>query len=107
MVIAIVSNAWDDSIDDTKEVFWQSRVDILFQYRFFKNIIGKKSCFGFLFRMIDSASVFSTKKEDSKICFCHLLLKLVLDFVWFLLGLITLGLGWPEKIRQNILSAGM
>lgn len=104
VVIAIVSNAWDDSIEDTKEVFWQSRVDVLFQYRFFKSVVGKKSWFGSLFRIIDSFDIFANYNEMPT---WKVLLSCILYFVWFILGLVTFGLFWPLSLRRKILSAGM
>ena len=38
VVIAIVSDAWGDSKEPSRKVFWKSRVEFLFQYRFLQNI---------------------------------------------------------------------
>lgn len=104
VVIAIVSNAWDDSIDETREVFWRSRVEVLFQYRFFKNILGKKSCIGTLFNFIDSFALWSSSENMS---FGRLLFSVVVDLIWTIFGLGSFGIFWPQNLRRQILSAGM
>ncbi len=105
VVIAIVSNAWDDSVDDTREVFWKSRVEVLFQYRVFKNVIGTDSFFlGPLFKQIDKVGICSI---SGKMSFWKLLISVTINVFWFVLGLFTFGLLWPKKLRYRILHAGM
>ena len=87
-------------------MFWESRVEVLFQYRFFKKIIGKKSCFASLFNCIDGTRISSAQK-DHTISLGKMLLNLLLNVFWLSFGLVTFGLGWPEAVRNQILSAGM
>lgn len=89
-------------------MFWESRVEVLFQYRFFKKVIGKKSCFAFLFNCIDGTRtpLLSSQKDDT-IALWKMLFHLLLNVFWLSFGLLTFGLGWPEAIRNQILSAGM
>lgn len=106
VVIAIVSNAWDESIDETKEVFWASRVNVLFQYRFFKNFLGKKSCFRPLFDLIDRQSTTGVCSYENMPLW-KVLLHSIADLISFVLGCVTLGIAWPQQIRERILSTGM
>lgn len=101
-----MSNAWDDSIDETREVFWTSRIDVLFQYRFFKRVVGNKSILGSIFGIIDRFDM-SMDGGDKKMPLWKFLLSSILNLLWLILGLVTLGLCWPLSLRRRILSAGM
>jgi len=119
VVIAIVSNAWDDSIDDTREVFWQSRVELLFQYRIFKGCLGSDSIFSPLFNLADSVDFFGNETKNKKVegansslwkswkSFATKIFWFASNILWFVLGLGTCGLLWPRELRIRILSAGM
>ncbi len=121
VVIAIVSKAWEDSVKNTEEVFWKSRIDTLFQHSFFHEFF---SAFGHsnLFQRvdehdIDKSNIFqhndsSAKDHDSsaKKSFWNIVLKIIAsiyNIFLFVLGLLTLGLFWPTKLRNRILSAGI
>ena len=98
VVIAIVSNSWDDSLDTAKEVFWKSRVELLFQYRRFKLPYAD-----LLFGFVDN-KVFTLPDDPSFVTMAFLLTA---NLFWLLLGFPTLGFLWPEKFRRDILSAGI
>ena len=91
-------------MENTKEVFWKSRVEVLVTYKFFKRVIGNDSCFRVLFKRIDAADVCAISKEKN---FFSMLKSLVINMVWLVLGFVTFGICWPQKLRCRILSTGM
>ena len=103
-MIAIVSNAWDDSIDNTREVFWKSRVEVLFQYRVLKSVIGTDSFMGPLFRQVDKVDICTV---SGKVSFWKLIITYTTTIFWCVLGLLTFGLFCPRAVRHKILSTGM
>ena len=79
MVIAIVSNAWDDSNEDARAVFWQSRVEVLFQYKLLKRCLGTRSVMRPLFDFIDRTGFCG--KQTNKSGEETPLWKLVISFI--------------------------
>jgi hypothetical protein len=92
-VIAIVSNAWDESEDESIDVFWKSRVELVFQYRVFKKT--RLVCFRRAFHYIDNRKQWETIPD------------VMISIFFLILGFPTLGLFWSQKTRCAILSAGM
>ena len=97
---------------ETRGVFWKSRVEILFQYRFLKRFRNRNY---FIFDMIDGmefSHIFEQKTKDSaaksktKSSFASLMFSIKYMIV-FLIGLVTLGIFWPTPLRRTILSTGM
>ncbi len=148
MVIAIVSKAWEDSSHNTREVFWKSRIDVLFQHSYFEGYFTRveDGMCQRLFQFVDRHDESSIKEEDSSSMSVWNMVVLVwknkivvlkeeadsssaksvwdmvvssTELVWnmvmstmaniflFVLGLLTLGLFWPTKLRRGILSAGI
>ncbi len=108
VVIAIVSNAWIDSVQSTREVFWKSRIDVLFQHSYFDDFftaVGVKT----LFHLVDNRHDSSAKDHDSsaKKSVWNIVVSIITNIFLFVLGLLTLGLFWPAKLRRRILSAGI
>lgn len=99
VVIAIVSNAWDDSDTETQEVFWESRLSMLFNYRSFQRLVRDKKC-GRIYRMIESTDIDSLSDLKSFV-------DLPKNILCLTLGLFTFGLCWPTSLREKILSTGM
>lgn len=99
VVIAIVSNAWDDAEETTRLIFWQSRVDVLFQYRkLFRrhhDLLNRLNSGNQDFAPLQTGSVVMTT------------VNFVKNIFHFLLGLPTMGILWPYSLRVKILSAGM
>ena len=66
VVIAIISNAWNDSVESTRQVFWKSRMEILFQWRFLKRIASYR--IGLLVQ-IDKVNLFNLSDEKTFLSF--------------------------------------
>lgn len=117
MVIAIVSNAWDASKEKAKKVYWISRVELLFQYRYFTKMRNKDHLtFGWLNNLLcifygTFRPLFDYIDDDERFDFNNNhwknIQELPIFIICFLLGLPTLGVFWPKSLRRAILSTGM
>ena len=94
-----MSNAWDDADNETQEVFWESRVSMLFHYRFFQRFVREKKI-GPIYRAIESVDICSYHGWKS-------VLNMPKNMLCLILGLFTFGVCWPTSLREKILSTGM
>ncbi len=103
-----MSNAWDDSAEDTREVYWESRIEVLYQYRFFDRLCCKGSTIQSFFESLDGLSDLNDSNgKNGKKSFWRMFTSFLKNVFWFILGLVTLGLFWPRQVRRKILWYGI
>jgi len=114
VVIAVVSEAWEDASEEADKAFWNYRLDLILEKTrgveedgFFRTVFCK--CFRGLDEFyINSETVGTTKEELSGklaltykqkgVLFCSLIVAKSLAFV--IIGFPTFGLLWPKFFRQ-------